>query len=1216
MHLTEIVLDGFKSYAKRTVITGFDREFNAITGLNGSGKSNILDSICFVLGISNLTQVRAANLNELIYKQGQAGVTKASVTLVFDNNDSTMSPHGYEQMTQITVTRQIAVGGRNKYMINGHSAQLQRVQNLFHSVQLNVNNPHFLIMQGRITKVLNMKPIEILGMIEEAAGTRMFETKKQNAVKTIEKKDVKLQEIDRVMKEEVTPRLEKLSAQRAQYLEFTSLNAEVESVGRIVQAYEYVCAQEAKAKCAKEQEADAAAKEELTSKLEAAEVEEKQLKKQHAETLARKEKESGKALKKCEEAEQEASKVLVKVEAEHASARKAYEADMEASKTIDADIKKIHTSQTKAQAEMDKAVAKAQEESDKAAKAEAAAAAAQTQYEAAMGLASSTGEGVKNLQGQLSDAAAAITKHQTEVKTSEAAKKHFGKELKDAEKKLGEARKSGGKQEKEHAKLAEEVAALRGKMEGLGYDEAAEAELTKQQQLQQKEASALQRQERELAQAVGNVDFRYSDPEKGFDRSRVKGTVASNLTVKDAANNTALEALAGGRLHQVIVDDEQTGMLLLSKGQLQRRVTLIPLTKIQPRPIPADRVSAAKQLVGASKAHLAVDLLDFDAVVAPAMQHIFGGTLVCADKEAARAICDKLGLKTVTLDGDLYDPSGTLTGGSRAKATHSMLARLTELGALRRKLSAVEGALGEVGKKLEALHKASEKAGSLQSELEVKQQQLDIHTETMRNSPIGQLVGAVEGLQAQLAEAEAGNKAASEALAAAKELHKKLEAQVKDFEGNREENMKRMKAEIAAAQKEATKAAKAQQVAQAAEQKAAAAMGELQKELAAAIESKESLTTNQEAQVALIAQKAEAEQQRRDEYKAAEAALRACQDALGKYDKECEEIGERREALDKAKADAQVELSKIEHRMQRFQKELQSADACVRELLKRHPWMEAEKGQFGVAGTEYDFKKRKPAQLQKELAAKQANLETLSKKINKKVLSMLESAEQEYADLMSKKDIVEKDKEKIGKVIDELAQKKIEALNKTWSKVNGDFGSIFSTLLPGARAKLEPQEGCPVEEGLIVKVGFGAIGGSTCVWKTSLQELSGGQRSLIALSLVLSLLRFKPAPIYILDEVDAALDLSHTQNIGKMIKAHFKQSQFLVVSLKEGMFNNANVIFRTKFVDGVSCVTRTVPSAAVAHAANQAAAEEIARSNKAKAGSGAQTARPALASKN
>jgi structural maintenance of chromosome 2 len=76
------------------------------------------------------------------------------------------------------------------------------------------------------------------------------------------------------------------------------------------------------------------------------------------------------------------------------------------------------------------------------------------------------------------------------------------------------------------------------------------------------------------------------------------------------------------------------------------------------------------------------------------------------------------------------------------------------------------------------------------------------------------------------------------------------------------------------------------------------------------------------------------------------------------------------------------------------------------------------------------------------------------------------------------------------------------------------------------------------------------------------------------------LLRFKPAPMYILDEVDAALDLSHTQNIGIMLKTHFKNSQFIVVSLKEGMFNNANVIFRTQFIDGMSTVRRTIPAGA------------------------------------
>jgi structural maintenance of chromosome 2 len=107
MYISELIIEGFKSYGSRTVISGFDRSFNAITGLNGSGKSNILDAICFVLGISNLSQVRVNSLQELVYKQGQAGVTKASVTIVFDNSDKSQSPVGYQEYSQITVTRTV-----------------------------------------------------------------------------------------------------------------------------------------------------------------------------------------------------------------------------------------------------------------------------------------------------------------------------------------------------------------------------------------------------------------------------------------------------------------------------------------------------------------------------------------------------------------------------------------------------------------------------------------------------------------------------------------------------------------------------------------------------------------------------------------------------------------------------------------------------------------------------------------------------------------------------------------------------------------------------------------------------------------------------------------------------------------------------------------------------------------------------------------------------
>jgi structural maintenance of chromosome 2 len=117
MFIKQLVIDGFKSYANRTVIDGWDPAFNAITGLNGSGKSNILDAICFVLGITALSQVRVDNLQELVYKQGQSRVTKASVTVVFDNTDKERSPEGYKHCDEITVTRQIAIGNRGKYLI-------------------------------------------------------------------------------------------------------------------------------------------------------------------------------------------------------------------------------------------------------------------------------------------------------------------------------------------------------------------------------------------------------------------------------------------------------------------------------------------------------------------------------------------------------------------------------------------------------------------------------------------------------------------------------------------------------------------------------------------------------------------------------------------------------------------------------------------------------------------------------------------------------------------------------------------------------------------------------------------------------------------------------------------------------------------------------------------------------------------------------------------
>lgn len=107
-------------------------------------------------------------------------------------------------------------------------------------MQLNVNNPHFLIMQGRITKVLNMKPPEILGLLEEAAGTKMYESKKQAALRTMDKKQVKVDEINKVLSEDIMPALDKLRREKVQYMEWQNATASLDRLRRFCVAYKFV----------------------------------------------------------------------------------------------------------------------------------------------------------------------------------------------------------------------------------------------------------------------------------------------------------------------------------------------------------------------------------------------------------------------------------------------------------------------------------------------------------------------------------------------------------------------------------------------------------------------------------------------------------------------------------------------------------------------------------------------------------------------------------------------------------------------------------------------------------------------------------------------------------------------------------------------------------------------------------------------------------------
>lgn len=1171
MYIKSIVLEGFKSYAERTEISGFDPLFNAITGLNGSGKSNILDSICFLLGISNLSQVRASNLQDLVYKNGLAGITKATVSITFDNSNKKQSPLGFETHDEITITRQVVIGGRNKYLINGVNANNMRVQDLFCSVGLNVNNPHFLIMQGRITKVLNMKPPEILAMIEEAAGTRMYECKKISAQKTIEKKDAKLKEIQTILHEEITPAMEKLKEERASYLEYQKLMREIEHLSRLYVAWQFVCAEETKLKSAEDLQLMQSSIGKLQSSMQKNAERIRGLGEEIKVLEKSRDKEVAGILKALEETLAEAQRVDTKAQSaldlkkqnlnDETKKRKELVKNME-------EDKKVLSAKEGEVAKATERLRAVQEEGRK--DAEELEAAQQHFKAVSAGLSANEDGEAATLAGQMMTCKNDASKAETEAKQAQMKLKHAQQELKSKQAQVKNM-DSGYKKDQDAFEAVQKCRdELQAELKKLDYEDGREERSIEQKRQLTREVNHLREKHESFMGQFPNLRFEYADPEKNWDRSQVKGLVANLFTVTDVCNATALEVVAGGRLYNVVVDTEVTGKKLLEKGELKRRYTIIPLNKISARTLDAGVVRTAKNIVGKENVHTALSLVGYESELRKAMEYVFGTTLVCDTLDNAKKVAFDKGVstKTVTLGGDVFDPQGTLTGGARAQ-TASVLSKLAEVKDVQDKLRAKEAELASVEKELGSLKGTAEKYRRLKQQLDLKTEEAQILETKLQQSSFHKQQEELENLRKTIEESQETLKKTKEVQKKAEEKYKVLENKMKNAEAEREKELKAAQQKLNQAKSRADAFNKRLKERQQEADAVALELEELKREQAGYEQQIQAVDDAMKALQEQISAMTTEVAANKDAVRQAQEQLTQQKEVILAQEREIKGKSEEANRLREHNNDAQLKIKELEHNINKHKKDSADAASRVTRMLAENDWISSERHLFGQPNSAYDFKENSPKEAGQRLKRLEETKDKLERNINRRAMNMLSEAEERYNDLRKKKRIVENDKAKILKTIKELDQKKNEALNVAWQKVNKDFGSIFSTLLPGADARLAPPEGCGVLDGLEFKVALGNT------WKDNLTELSGGQRSLVALSLILAMLLFKPAPIYILDEVDAALDLSHTQNIGQMLRTHFTHSQFVVVSLKDGMFTNANVLFKTKFVEGISRVTRT-----------------------------------------
>ncbi|KAK4463699.1 putative structural maintenance of chromosomes protein 2 [Cladorrhinum samala] len=1176
MRVTELIIDGFKSYAVRTVISGWDESFNSITGLNGSGKSNILDAICFVLGITNMSTVRAQNLQDLIYKRGQAGVTKASVTIVFDNKDKKRSPIGFEEYSTISVTRQIVLGGTTKYLINGHRAQQQTVQNLFQSVQLNINNPNFLIMQGRITKVLNMKAVEILAMIEEAAGTRMFEDRRDKAFKTMAKKDLKLQEITELLRDEIEPKLEKLRTEKRAFLDFQQTQNDLERLTRVVVAHDYVRCQEK----VQQSGSDLEAKKQRQKDLEESAVRLKSEISHLEEDVQRVKSQRDKELRKggkaqaLEEAVKKHSNEVVRlatvIDLKHSSIAEEEERRKAGERTVaelEASLKEKTKAYEKIKAKYDTAREAMEKQSQEAESKEELLQTLQT------GVASKEGQ-ENGYQGQLQDARSRVTAAVTEQEQAKIKIAHLEKRIREEEPRAKKAKEANAGLLKELEGLKVQAQRLEKELGKLGFTPGSEEELYKQESALQQTIRNLRQESDALKRKVANIDFNYADPVPNFDRSKVKGLVASLFTLDKQfiQAGTALEICAGGRLYNVVVDTEVTGTQLLQGGRLRKRVTIIPLNKIAAFRASAQTVATAQKICP-GKVDLALSLVGYDDEVASAMEYVFGNTLICADAETAKRVTfdPNVRMRSITLEGDAYDPSGTLSGGS-APNSSGVLVTLQKLNEITRQLKEAEQNLGMLHSHIAREKSKLDQAKRIKQELDLKTHEIKLAEEQIGSNSSSSIIQEIQNMKETIAQLQGSITEAKQRQAEAAADVKRIEKDMKDFDNNKDAKLDELQASVTKLRASVAKMQSSNKALQKELQGAQLDSEQVSADLAAAREQLQEIDLAIKAHQEELQSLAQQQQTAQETHDSAQAQLDEEREKLHVFDDELSALEQAIRSKSARITEEGLELQKLGHQIEKFGKEQAAAHQALARLEQEHEWIPDAKDQFGRSGTPYDFKGQNIA----ECKATEKNLrersQGLKKKINPKVMNMIDSVEKKEMSLKHMMKTVIRDKRKIEETIESLDDYKKKALHETWEKVNGDFGQIFNELLPGSFAKLDPPEGKEISDGLEVKVSLGKV------WKQSLTELSGGQRSLIALSLIMALLQFKPAPMYILDEVDAALDLSHTQNIGRLIKTRFKGSQFIVVSLKDGMFQNANRIFRTRFSEGTSMVQALTPA--------------------------------------
>lgn len=1149
-------LEGFKSFGDETVIP-FGSDFNCILGPNGSGKSNIIDSICFVLGKMSAKGMRAEKTANLIYNGGQSGSAAQTgrVTIYFDDSDDVFGSPDDE----LQISRIVQQSGSSIYKMNDEETTRTNIQETLGKAQISPDG-YNIILQGDISKLVEMSDNERRQIVEEIAGIDIYEDKRKKAMRELDRVEEKLEEAKIVLKER-KQRLEELEEDK----EAAERYKEVKDTLKRNKATKFEREQGRLQEKIRGIKSDVDDFEEEKSHIKDS-IEE--YREEISEREDRVEEINEEVENRGEEEQVEIHQEIEDLKVEVTKKEQAVEDHTERLEELQKTISELQDEKEEFDTETTVLIEKKQglkesiaEKEDDIEEVSEELAAFKSEHE--IGNAADIDEQMEDIDDKIDDVQGRIDELREEQQRLLREKDKKETRLETVNERIEKLEEAKEENEKDLERLQQKKKEYKQASVDLSKALNEDNELSSQQSNVRSKLHSKKEKKAKLEAKTARIREKMSGSKAiqgvlDLDKKGVYG-VLSELGQVEEEYATALQIAAGSRAKSIVTETDgvaQDCIDYLKKNKLGY-ANFIPLNKISARGIkPSLRNISTPGVIG-----LAIDLIDYDEKYDKAFKYALGNTLVVKDIPTAKTVGFGKA-RMITLDGDKVEKSGAMQGGHRRSKK--------ALGFTQKETAEELDALKD---KIKDLKRTEQRLSEKRNELEDKIKRL----RNLKNELEGDIVKLEKSLRIDADDADESF-----------EKKEDLQEEIQDFEDK-----------IFSVQQE---------------------ISEKNKELATLKQDKQSLrdTLSKARSDDVVAQITSYEQQIEE----LEEEKQEVQRELDKVKiKEDEVVGPKLEEINSKLEDSKAEIDEIttkkkeaEERYEEMEERLEKKKESQQEFYDQFKKLFDERKELNADINEYKNKITNANQdiqdIDQKVGAKEMNkakastkLENVEDKlteyegvpvytdkddekiedeieeaeelveemgaVNMRALEVYEDVKEQYEDLVEKRDRLENEKESVLVMINEVDTKKKELFMDTYDVINHNFQEIFQSLTDKGEATLELEdEDDPLNNGMTMKV---KLSGETYM---DIRALSGGEKTLTALSFIFAVQEHEPHAFYVLDEVDAALDQRNSDRLAELVKEYSDHSQYIMISHNDNVIQEADRLYGISMNDqGKSKIT-------------------------------------------